>query len=495
MHPEGYWSNKDEMRLRLNCLIAIIIVSGLLLSACSSGSSGNPQTTYEISPSFREFYQKLGGEDVLGPAISEKFALDSYECQYTVSVLICLNPQSTNSDRLFFYPLGDSLGLREDPGGSPAQSGSMVIDGYTVYDEFISLYDRLGQQLVGKPITQAHINYSQHRVEQFFENVGFYRKFSGSGTEVHLLAYGAYSCDSRCSYTPQVDASILNTSRASQDQPLLAGLSGLVDTSILGDPLTQPYIAKDGMEEQVYENAVIYAPVDDLSKAKLRPLCTLLDIPQTEPGTRKYSSSDGMVFYPTQGSKGYHVPLVFDDFIAAHGGMDYSGNPIDEVYQYSDTVYRQCFQNYCLDYDATAADGSRVRLAALGVQYLQQISSGESSTSTQSVEPTTGSVRLTVGESSNTIRRGDSQEIEILVTQRDDGQPVSNVTASLTIFLPDGSQMTASFPATGLDGYSSVTVPAMEKVANGTILEYRVCLDDIPGDPVCVTDSFLIWSE
>jgi hypothetical protein len=202
-----------------------------------------------------------------------------------------------------------------------------------------------------------------------------------------------------------------------------------------------------------------------------------------------------MVFYPTQGSKGYHVPLVFDDFIAAHGGMDYSGNPIDEVYQYSDTVYRQCFQNYCLDYDASAADGSRVHLAALGVQYLQQISSSQTSVPTEPSKDTTGPVQLKVSESSQTIARGDSMVIQILVIQKDDGQPLSNVTASLTIFLPDGSLMTASFPATGLDGYSSVTIPAMQKIANGTILEYRVCLDDIPGDPVCVSDSFLIWSE
>jgi hypothetical protein len=482
------------MRSRWFKFLPVLVICGLLLGACNAGIGGNSQVTYQISPTFREVYEKLGGEEVLGPAISDTLSFDPYQCQYTVNAMFCVNPQSTDAGRLFLYPLGAAMAVKEDPSQSPAESGSTVIDGYTLYDEFLSLYNQLGAQFTGRPLTQAHINYSQQRVEQYFENVGFYRKFSDPAGEVHLLAYGAYSCMDECSYTPLVEASILNATRAGQNQPLLGGLSAIADTAILGKPLTQPYIAADAMEEQVYENAVVYAPVNDLEAARLRPISTLLNIPQTDPGPQKYTSSDGMVFYAVKGGKGYHVPLVFDQFIAAHGGMDYSGNPIDEVFQYTGNVYRQCFENYCLDYDASASEADQVSLAPLGIQYLQQIS-GSSAPTLESSDLSAGNLALSVAEQSNQVAAEDQQKIDILVTQRSNQQPVSNVTAALIIALPDGSQYTASFPATGLDGRASLLVPAMKEVSNGTILEYQVCLDGTDGNPVCATGSYLIWPE
>ena len=480
------------MRTRLLEFLPILLASGLLLGACNAGSIGNAQTTYQISPTFRELYEKLGGEEVFGPAISKNLTYDPYECQYTVNAMFCVNPQSTDAGRLFIYPLGASLNVKEDPAQSPAQGGLTVIDGYTLYDEFIVLYNQLGPQFTGRPLTQAHINYSQQRIEQYFENVGFYRKFSDPAGMVHLLAYGAYSCIDECDYTPLVEASILNASRAGQNQPLLAGLSEIADASILGEPLTQPYIAADGMEEQVYQNAVVYAPTNNLDSAHLRPISSLLNLQQTEPGPQKYSSSDGMVFYATKGGKGYHVPLAFDQFIATHGGMDYSGNPINEVFQYTGNIYRQCFENYCLDYDSAASEADRVSLAPLGIQYLQQIS-GTGAPTIQSTDLSAGNLVLSVGEQSNQVSADSPQKIDIMVTQHNNQQPVTNVEASLTIALPDGTQYSAVFPATGLDGRASLIVPAMKDVANGTILEYRVCLNGTDGNPVCATGSYLIW--
>jgi hypothetical protein len=477
------------MRSSLRELIPILLVPVLLLSACTAGGSDNSQTTYQISPSFRELYEKLGGEDVLGPAISKSFTIESFECQYTVSALICVNPQSVDSNRLFFYPLADAMGVREDPSQSPAQSGSTVIDGYTIYDEFLPLYNQLGGQYVGKPLTQAHINYSQQRIEQYFENVGFYRKFSDPSGSAHMLAYGAFSCTDKCNYTPLVETLVLNSSRASQDQPLLAGLSEMADTSILGAPLTQPYIASDGMEEQVYQNAVVYAPANDLGSARLRPLYSLLNLPQTEPVPQKYTSNDGMVFYATNGTKGYHVPLVFDHFIAAHGGRDFSGDPIDEVFPYSEDIYRQCFENYCLDYQASS---QVVNLAPLGALYLEQGSSNGSANQPGS-DLSSGHLVLSVSELSKQVAPGSEQQIGILVTRQDDQKPVANIEASLSISLPDGSQYIATFPATGLDGRASLVIPALDDIPNGTILEYQVCLKGADDAPVCVTDSYLIW--
>jgi hypothetical protein len=482
------------MKRRFLILLTGLVLLSLLLSACGSAqSNSSSNVTYQVSPSFREFYQTLGGEELLGPAISKSFSNDSYECQYTTNVLMCLNPLVTDNSRFFLYPLGNQMGVSDAPDQSTEESGSQVVDGYTIYAEFIPLYKEIsGEKYTGKPLTQARLNYSQKRVEQFFENVGFYHKFSDPNGTVHLMAYGVYACQSKCSYTASVDAAVSISGDSAQNQPLLAGLSKMGEPSVIGTPLTQPYIAADGMEEQVYTNAVIYAAANDLTHTKLRPLSKLLNILPSTPGPQKYDSSSGVVFYPVSGSNGFHVPLDFDKFIASHGGLDYSGQPIMEVYQYDSTTYRQCFENYCLDYHADAAEGSRVQMAPLGTQYIGQTGeTGEATAQPLEISPKT--VLLQVNPKYQQIAATDEQKLDIQILRQDNQQPVTNVVADLTVTLPDQTTYTDVFPETGLDGRSSIIIPAMSNLSNGQILLYEVCLKRNVTDPVCVTGSYLIW--
>jgi len=382
------------------------------------------------------------------------------------------------------------MNVREDPAQSAAQTGSQVIDGYTIDDGFLNLYQSLaGERFAGKPITQVHINYAQKRYEQFFENVGFYRKFGDPNGSEKLLAYGAFSCNKECSYTPSVDAIILNADKAQSDQPMLAGLTKMGDTTVLGSPLTEPYIASDGMEEQVYENAVVYAPIGDLNNAGLRPLSTLLNIPKADPVKQIYGTAENMVFYPIKGSLGLHVPIPFDKFIAAHGGLDYSGDPIDEVFQYEGNIYRQCFENYCLDYDSGTQN---VTMSALGQLYYQQIG-GNNTPAPQAIVISPATVNLQVSKQYKELSAQDPQKIDILVSKKENQQPLSNIEAVLSVKLPDGTFYTADLPQTGLDGRASIIVPAMKSIPNGTILIYQVCLKGTSDQPVCVSDSYLIW--
>ena len=481
-------------RRYLPLLVCLLLVS-MILSACGeveNHATGN--VTYQVAPSFREFYQSLGGEDVLGPAISKNFTQGSNECQYTANVLMCLNPLVTDNSRFSLSPIGNQMGVYEDPSQSPAQTGSKIVDGYTIYDEFLPLYTQFsGEKLAGKPLTQARLNYSQKRIEQYFENVGFYKKFSDPAGTVHLMAYGAFACTSGCQYTASVDAAVSISAHTTESQPLLAGLAKMGDTSVLGAPLTQPYIAADGMEEQVYANAVVYAPPDHLNQAKLRKLPIILNVIQGTPGPQKYNSSQGVVFYPVSGANGFHVPLDFDKFIAAHGGLDYSGNPITETFQYDATVYRQCFEDYCLDYHTDAASGQKVTMAALGKQYIN-LAGGSGSSAPQPLEISPDTVTLQVTEQYQELSATETQLIDILVLRKDNQQPVTNIKATLTITLPDKSQYTATFPETGLDGRASLIVPAMSKISNGQILAYQVCLNENVSKPVCAADSYLIWA-
>jgi hypothetical protein len=430
------------------------------LSACGNAASNSgANKTYTVSPSFREFYSTLGGEGVLGPAISETVSVQSYDCQFTVNALMCLNPMVADSNRFLLYPLGNSLNVREDPAQSAPQNGSQTIDGYTIDDGFLTLYEKLsGARFAGKPLTQVHINYQQKRYEQYFENVGFFRKFGEDSSAAHLLAYGAFSCTDACHYTPSVDAIILNANKAQSDQPMLAGLAKMGDTSVLGKPITEPYISADGNEEQVYTNAVVYAPVGDLSNASLRPLSTLLNIPKADLVKQKYGTAQNMVFYRIKGSLGLHVPIPFDKFVAAHGGLDFSGNPIDEVFQYDGNIYRQCFENYCLDYDAASQN---VSMSPLGQLYYQQLG-GNNVPIPQQIEITPETVSLQVAKQYKELSPQNQQKVDILVTKRENQQPLSNVESVISLKLPDGSAYSADLPQTGLDGRASIILPAMK---------------------------------
>jgi hypothetical protein len=290
-----------------------------------------------------------------------------------------------------------------------------------------------------------------------------------------------------------VDAAVSISSNPTASQPLLAGLTRMGDTTVIGAPLTQPYIASDGMEEQVYENAVIYAAPNDLGHAKLRKLPILLNIIQGTPGPQKYDSSQGVVFYPVDGKNGFHVPLDFDKFIASHGGLDYSGQPIMEVYQYDATTYRQCFEDYCLDYRSDATDGQKVKMAPLGSQYVKQVG-GTSGNVPQPLTISSETVALQASVESQQIGPGDEQKIDILVVRKDNQQPVTNIKADLTITLPDKSQYTASFPETGPDGRASLLIPALNNLSNGQILLFQVCLNNDGEQAVCSSGSYLIWS-
>lgn len=480
-----------SMCIRRNTLLPLLLAATLILSACGdAGNQAQASKTYAVAPRFREFYATLGGEEILGPAISDTVSVQSYDCQFTVAALMCLNPMVSDASRFLLYPLGRSMNIKEDPAQTAAQSGSQTIDGYTIDDGFLTLYNKLsGARFSGSPLTQVHINYPQKRYEQFFENVGFYRKFGEADSAAHLLAYGAFGCTDVCSYTPSVDAIILNANKAQSDQPMLNGLSKMGDTSVLGAPITEPYIASDGNEEQVYANAVVYAPVNDLSNVRLRPLSIVLNIPQADLVKQKYGTADNMVFYRIKGSLGLHVPIPFDKFIASHGGLDFSGNPIDEVFQYDGDIYRQCFENYCLDYDASSG---QVSMSALGQLYAQQLG-GENAPVPQAVAITPDTVTLQVAEQYKELSQQEQQKIDILVTQKDNQQPIGNLDAVITVNLPDGSTYSTDLPKTGMDGRASVILPAMKEVANGTILVYQVCLKGDSDQSICVSDSFLIW--
>jgi len=277
-------------------------------------------------------------------------------------------------------------------------------------------------------------------------------------------------------------------------QPFLASIKAWNGSTDFGRPLTQPAKAVDGMLEQVYENVVIDAPSKHPDQAKLRPAALMLGMLTTQPGPQKYGVSDGMTFYPVSGDLGYHIPIVFKDFIDAHGGMNVAGNPIAEVLQYSPDTYRQCFTNYCLDYVTSATADQKVRMAPLGQMFLDASQAQGGSTDAPFVfSPTT--VSLTAMAANPKVGPDEAQQINLKIETSADHLPLAGVTAGLTVDYPNGKRVVQQFPATGPDGASSVTIPAESGLSNGTVVPYQVCLNGPSSAAVCVEETYLIWGE
>lgn len=465
----------------------------LLLSACTSdqapSTSGNGDT-YPVDPLLKGYYRDLGGEQRLGPAISRLLEDNDSQCQYMVNVLMCYNPLATGTNRFYLTPLESKLDILEFLGAAVGENNLQIQDKYTIYADFMHIYQELnGALTVGRPLTGVYNNYDQQRIEQYFENIGFYQSFDDLNKEVNLIPYGVYMCGLDCDYQTSEVEPILAV-RGHNNIPFAKSLNRLGGVQVFGQPLTQPYEAEDGNLEQVFENVVICAPINNSSAINLRPLPTLIGMVTTPPGEKEFGVSDNVVFYPVKGELGYHVPVAFDQFIAQHGGLKISGNPIAEVMIYSeDKIVRQCFEYYCLDYHSDAAEHQKTRLAPLGIMYLDRV--GSTSAAEHVFSPDT--IHLALWEEEIQISPQDEQKIYLLVTHEVNNSPVVNIEARITLTTPNGNQLIYYTPATDEDGQTSMVIPVIPDLENGNLIIYKVCLNVPSETPICAYDSYLIW--
>ncbi|MCX8024347.1 MAG: hypothetical protein N3A60_04005 [Thermanaerothrix sp.] len=470
----------------------LVLLITLALGGCTPT---RPQTTpqpgvFEVDPVFREFYRMLGGEPLLGPAITRAFRFETNVCQYTQNALMCFNPYAEDRKRFYLFPLGQVLNLREDPGLVSGEGP--IVNGYLIYEEFVPLYDRLGGSLyAGHPLTQPRYNATYNRIEQYFENIGFYRNLDEPPGSVHLLAYGVFACDAYCRYQAPLNG-IVTPLRNEVPQPFLSRLARLGGLAAFGRPLSEPYQAPDGAIEQIYETVVLYAPVDNPNAMRLRPLSRMLGFPDYPPGPQIYGETDGMIFYPVRENLGFHVPKVFDEFIALHGGREISGNPLEEIAAVGNNRYRQCFENYCLLYDHTAAPSLRVRLLPLGLEYLRRLQP-ESGSLPLLYSPQ--SIRLFVSAAATRLPADQPQSFEIVVLDARNSHPLTGIESRLWLTLADGTRLEYRLPPTDAQGRARLSIaPITPEQPNGSVIAYQVCLS-IPSDqPICTSDSYLIWN-
>ncbi|RPI35050.1 MAG: hypothetical protein EHM70_00910 [Chloroflexota bacterium] len=476
-------------------LIAFALISIVFLSACSGDPSYSqfaitPEGAKPVDPLFREFYDLLGGQNFLGPAISPLFRYGDHKYQYVQAGVMEYNPNATPSERFRMSPLGLDMGIYEPPVPQPEQSDQAYIDGHVIYNGFVSTYRKLGgARFVGRPLTEVHYNANLKRYEQYFENLGFYWMESDAPEVIYLLAYGSWKCADACKYLDMSDAVVdLPKSPPSVDNQFREVVSRL-GSSFTGFVLSDPYQATDGQVEQIYENIVLVADVANPSRVSFRSLPGSLGI-LPEPLVAA-NNVQGMVFWPLDGDLGHNVPQVFYDYITLHGGIEVSGPPIGELGMAGDRLFRQCFANYCLDYHMrdNVAESMRIRPAPLGQHYRDLFYKAHQNTNfieTQSL----GAISLQVWERYPLISSEQNQEIGASIFEG--SSPLKSIEPILYLTMPDGDQKASYFPPTGDDGQTFVILEPIP-AKNGTLIPYQVCISSLTNEIFCVRDSFLIW--
>ena len=109
---------------RYSFFLFLAILAALLVS-CSVLEGGEPPeipatTDFPpVDPLFREFYDQIGGLEVLGPAISARFSYEGLDCQFTTAALMVHDPQGVDLQRFRLAPIGLQMNMIEPPVAPP----------------------------------------------------------------------------------------------------------------------------------------------------------------------------------------------------------------------------------------------------------------------------------------------------------------------------------------------------------------------------------------
>jgi hypothetical protein len=471
------------------CKILTLSILASIAVACSDGSGlppGGNSSVYRIDPQFREFYNELGGRDVLGEAISPVFFENGLKCQYTNNVLLIYDSQESDHMRLRLGPLGLRLGVSEPPVEAPSQPDKRYIEGHNIFDEFMPLFEKLGGvRYVGRPLTEVHYNPDEKSNEQYFENLGFSHPEGAAAGKVALLPYGDMVCGDECA---PADSKLVERNTKEPPATVAPQFKDFVASfgrDFTGFALTEPVLGPDGRVEQVFENLVLVESTDEPSGFTLRPLPEKVGIlPEAMVDDNDISD---MPFLPIADGKGFHLPVYFGDYIFNHGSFNVTGLPINEPEQLTDQVARQCFKNLCLKYDPNELNGSQVRPEPLGYNYRDKYIGGSPKTL-----PAQNSLPDIIVDISPAVASTQEQKIEVTVLEK--GAPLSGVIPSLELTLQDGSMQSYTFPPTNKNGWTSLTLPDI-KAVNPGMIPYRVCVPNSQGGQACEQGSFVLWNN
>jgi hypothetical protein len=489
IHMAVNWLRRLEIILLWAALLLSVTACGELdVTATEQISPPNStgSESIEVDPVFREFYDRLGGRDVLGLPIAVAFEKDGLWQQYTQSALLQRNALAPTTQRFSLAALGDEITVHDHPMAVGEQQNQEMDSGFVIYSKFVPVYNKLERsRFMGLPITQPLVDRERGRIVQYFKNLGVYSSANDPNDRVHFLEYGAMDCKDCNYHTSSFD---IISARPEYSEPFLDAIRR-IGLDMVGKPLSSYYRSPDGNYEQVYENVVVYSQPGNPDIVSLRSLPELVG--ETISPLVARLDDAGMVFKPIRGTLGHNVPKIFEEYIAAHGGAQFSGQPVAELIQVGN-LYRQCFKNYCLEYDPAQAEGARIRGVPFGTRYIEMYPPDRPAASTIPLKK--DDVVIAGWEDLALIPSDKQQKINLIITQKSDGAPIPQIEASVSIQLPDGSYQTYPMPPTDQAGATSVLLDPIF-APNSTVIRYSICLKVNSPEPICVDGSFVIWGN
>jgi hypothetical protein len=544
----------------------VLVLFSILFSACNFPTTqktgpGTPPIpneslveTHPVDPIFNSFYAYLGGEEVLGPAITPLLVSGNLKSQYVEAGLMISDPQAPESERHRLAPLGLVLGISEPPIPAPADPNLRFMNGHVIYPEFVQFYEKLGgAQFVGRPLTEARHNPEKNRTEQYFENLGFYRLDWDEPGTVRLLAYGAFACDQRCRY--QAPTASIPGLRAILPEPF-ASKAARLGLNLLGRTLSEPHLAEDGQLEVIFENVVLVIAPDEAEPA---PLSFQIWLPQLLQAAGEADREQvrfsihiwlpvALLGRPDEPAReevvvSVHLflPLVFNGppaepelvslrpivallDIPAQPPVPRNPDPLMNFYAVDGELGYNVpvlLNDWILRNGGLEVSGLPTgEMTALGNGVYRQcftnlcLELDTLAPAGQQLRPAALGVlykerfypgdrdgpkensldglRLRAWEGKPYVSPVESQEIHASVTEA--GLPLANCETVLTLTLPDNSRQVYRVQPTDERGE---TVLRLGPIAapNGTLVPYEVCLSGNKDQRLCVSDHYLIWGS
>ncbi len=318
-----------------------------------------------------------------------------------------------------------------------------------------------GEQVVGAPIAEAVLR--DGYLVQYFEALGLRLQQDAAEGEYEFLAFGYAALDGRRAPPGTLLPPDL------RERPFALFLDPYGNESVFGRVLSEPYSAADGGLEQIFANAVLYAPSDSPGKVRLRPLGSALgdaEPPATGP-------SDTVGLYMPQ--SGHYVLWAFANFYRAHGAEGVLGLPLEEA-KTVNGVLRQRFENVVLEYRPELPPHLAVQLAPLGVDYavaggMPSAASGSPSITAPTIAACDGIAGVTTQPDLAIVPNGGLQRISVRV-QRPDGSPWAGVTPIVVVHAPSGD-LYPVVPPTDSSGLTAASLK-IDGLRAGEIVNYEV---------------------
>jgi len=513
---------------------------------------------YPVDTLFSEFYAFFGGEGTLGPTISPLIESGNLKIQYAEAGMMVYDPLTTGSKRFQLAPLGIMLGVAEPPVPDPGKPEVRYLNGHVIYAPFEPMYERLGgARFVGRPLTEVHHNPEKRRIEQYFENLGFYQLEDDQAGKVYLLAYGAFVCDRQCRYQPP-SASI--PSQTPYLPEPFASTTAQMGFDFVGLTLTQPYLAEDGKMEVIFQNVVmvldtagsaekraiefsfrIWLPevilLSDMSlpgeELKLSERTWLPLIVTIRPGDRKpvlmrvipqvwlpLVMKSGVLSLDTASLR----PIVTLVGIQAQPPVDRRNDPLMVFYKVEgDKGY-----NVPVYFDAYLRQFGGLELVGRPITEVFPLEDGvfrqcftnlcldfnvnAPDSEKLKIAPLGLEYKERYYQATSTLPRTktlNNLRIEVWESKPyvapDAGQeirvvvykedvPLKNQKPVLTVTMPDNRRQVLVMEPTDERGETSLELPSIA-AQNGTLIIYEVCLEGTGGEPLCVGDQYLIWGN